>query len=84
MLTVCRALGNCRARSIADIQWFWDAISKFLGIEWLSPYSRILDLSEGIQWPKWFVDGKINLAQNCLDKQLNEKFRKDRAAFGKR
>ncbi len=58
-----------QARSIADIQWFWDAISKFLGIEWLSPYSQILDLSKGIQWPEWFVDGKINLAQNCLDKQ---------------
>ena len=57
-------------RSIENVEWFWDAISKFLQIHWLSPYRQVLDLSRGIQWPKWFVGGKINVAENCLDKQL--------------
>ncbi|MDA4130425.1 MAG: AMP-binding protein [Thaumarchaeota archaeon] len=57
-----------RSKSIAEVEWFWDAVSRFLEIEWLNPYSKVLDLSEGIQWPKWFVGGKINLSQNCLDK----------------
>ncbi len=26
-----------------------------------------METSSGIQWTKWFVDGKLNLCENCLD-----------------
>ncbi|MEA2508935.1 MAG: acetyl-CoA synthetase [Actinomycetota bacterium] len=53
-------------RSQDDIEWFWDAVVSDLGIDFFRPYDRVLDDSEGPQWPKWFVGGRINLAHNCV------------------
>ncbi|MFX1541188.1 MAG: acetyl-coenzyme A synthetase N-terminal domain-containing protein, partial [Promethearchaeota archaeon] len=37
-------------RSTEDIEWFWDAVLKDLGIEWYQLYSKVLDDSKGIEW----------------------------------
>ncbi len=55
-------------RSVADIAWFWDAVMKDLDIRFYRPYQAIVDLSEGIQFPKWCVGGEMNIIHNCLDK----------------
>jgi acetyl-CoA synthetase len=55
-------------RSQDDIEWFWDAVVQDLGIDFFAPYERVLDGSDGPQWPKWFVGGRINLAHNCVDR----------------
>jgi acetyl-CoA synthetase len=55
-------------RSQDDVEWFWDAVVKDLGIEFYEPYERVLDVSEGKPWAKWFVGGRINLAHNCVDR----------------
>ncbi len=55
-------------RSIDDIEWFWDAVVRELQIEFFEPYQKVLDISEGIPWAKWFVGGKINIAYNCVDR----------------
>src|SRR5690242_8304554 len=39
-------------RSVTDLEWFWGAVEQELGIEWSSPYSRVLDESKGPQWPR--------------------------------
>src|SRR5258707_11841162 len=57
-----------RARSIDEPEWFWDAVVKFLGLVWLTPYERVLDVSRGFPFAKWFVGGKTNLAYNCVDR----------------
>lgn len=57
-------------KSIEDIEWFWDAAIKDLGIEWYKPYKTVLDDSNGIQWTKWFIGGKTNIVHNCLDKHI--------------
>jgi acetyl-CoA synthetase len=54
------------ARSRDDIEWFWDAVVADLGIDFSTPYSSVLDTSRGIQWPLWFVGGRVNIAQNCV------------------
>jgi acetyl-CoA synthetase len=55
-------------RSAEDVAWFTDALIRYLRIEFYEPYSQVIDLSDGIQWPKWCVDGKLNIVHNCLDK----------------
>src|SRR5438034_2629742 len=55
-------------RSQDDIEWFWDAVVKDLGIEFFTPYERVLDTSGGVEWATWFTGGEINLAHNCVDK----------------
>jgi acetyl-CoA synthetase len=55
-------------RSQNEPEWFWDEAVKDLDIEFYEPYDRVLDDSNGPQWPKWFVGGRINLAYNCVDR----------------
>ena len=59
------------ARSTSDIAWFWQATFEDLGIEFYEPYTKVVDLSRGIQWPKWCVGAKLNIVHNCLDKWMN-------------
>jgi acetyl-CoA synthetase len=55
-------------RSRADIEWFWGAMERELGLEWFEPYRQVVETSRGIPWATWFVGGKINLAHNCVDR----------------
>jgi acetyl-CoA synthetase len=55
-------------RSTGDVEWFWDAVVRDLGIEFFEPYERVLDTSRGIEWATWFDGGSINLAHNCVDR----------------
>src|SRR5918995_860262 len=57
-------------RSQQDPEWFWDAVVKDLGLEFTTPYTRVLDDSSGPAWPKWFVGGRVNLTHNCIDRHL--------------
>ncbi len=52
-------------RSRNDIEWFWPAVVDDLGLEFTSPYRRVLDTSRGIAWSTWFEGGAINIAHNC-------------------
>jgi len=55
-------------KSTDDIAWFWDAVVKDLKIEYYKSYTKVYDDSKGIQWTKWFVNGKINIVHNILDR----------------
>ncbi|MBI5824264.1 MAG: AMP-binding protein [Chloroflexi bacterium] len=55
-------------RSTTDVAWFTDAVFKYLDIQFYEPYTNVVDLSDGIQFPKWCVDGKMNIVHNCMDK----------------
>ena len=55
-------------RSKMDVAWFTDAVFKFLDIQFYEPYMEVVDLSDGIQFPKWCVNGKMNIVHNCVDK----------------
>ena len=51
-------------RSIQDPEGFWAEIASEL--HWFSPWSRVLDWQPPLA--RWFVDGKINLCYNCVDR----------------
>jgi acetyl-CoA synthetase len=68
------------ARSVADPEWFWDAVGRDLGIVFTEPYHTIRDTSRGIPWTDWFVGGRLNLTANCLHRHLGTD-REDRPAL---
>ena len=71
-------------QSINDIAGFWDEVLKDLHIEFYKPYENIVDMSDGIQFPKWCVDGEMNIVHNCLDKwQKTETVNKNAIKFDK-
>ena len=57
-------------RSTEDVAWFTDAILQYLDIQFYKPYTRVMDLSGGIQFPRWCVDGEMNIVHNLLDKRV--------------
>jgi acetyl-CoA synthetase len=67
--------------SIRDVAWFWGEVEKALGITWMTPYERVLDLSKGPAWPEWYVGGRLNAAFDALDKWRNDPAVRDRVAL---
>jgi acetyl-CoA synthetase len=69
-----------RARSVADVAWYWDAVVIDLGLRFSRPYSRVLDLSAGVTDPEWFVGGQINVADVALSRWAEDQQARDRTA----
>ena len=61
------------AESIADPDGFWAEHGK--RIDWIKPYSQISDVSYDASdlHIKWYADGTLNAAANCLDRHLAER-----------
>ena len=62
------SLDELSKRAITDLEWFWESVDKDIGIVWDSPYTTTLDISKGIEWPKWFVGGKTNIYKSSVEK----------------
>ena len=45
---------------------FWKATLDDIGIEWMEPYQQFVDLTAGPEWARWFVGGKMNIAQSAV------------------
>ncbi len=48
--------------SVEDPESFWRAFFEDAAIPWMHPFERVVDLSRGKPWARWFVGGKTNLA----------------------
>lgn len=59
-------------RSNEDTEWFWQACLEDLGLKWQRPFEKIKDESKGFPWTRWFVGGKINVVDNCIDRHVQE------------
>ena len=57
-------------KSIKDTEWFWNAVEKELGYTWKVPYKKVVDLSNGIEFPDWYVGGTCNVVDSCLEKWI--------------
>ncbi|CCG39993.1 acetate--CoA ligase [Magnetospirillum molischianum] len=56
-------------RSIKDPEGFWAEQGKRL--DWIKPYTQVKDVSfTGDVHIRWFQDGTLNVAANCLDRHL--------------
>ncbi|MGK7754428.1 MULTISPECIES: acetate--CoA ligase [unclassified Roseovarius] len=61
------------AASIKDPEAFWGEQGK--RIDWIRPYSRVkdVDYTYGQVSIKWFEDGTLNVAANCIDRHLADR-----------
>jgi acetyl-CoA synthetase len=55
-------------RAVDDPDWYWRTAVDDLGIEFSTPFSAVVDITDGKEFPRWFVDGRLNLASNCVDR----------------
>jgi len=63
-------------RAKGDRLGFW--AEQALALDWIAPWSRVLEWNP--PHAKWFVDGKLNVAANCVDRHL-EGPRRNKAAI---
>ncbi|MET0226449.1 MAG: acetate--CoA ligase [Dokdonella sp.] len=58
------------AESVRDGEAFWARIGQRL--EWIKPYSKVKNVSFDAKdfRVRWYEDGELNLAANCLDRHL--------------
>lgn len=60
-------------RTTTGVEWFWDACVHETKISWMEPYTQILDASQGLADTKWFLGGRLNIVDNCLDRHAKGK-----------
>ena len=61
------------ARSVSDPNGFWSEQAK--RIDWIKPFTRVENCSfaPGNISIKWFEDGVLNVAWNCIDRHLEKR-----------
>lgn len=52
----------------SDLNWYWEAVEKDIGIVWFQKYTLVSDFSNGYAWAKWFVNGKTNIFSSSIEK----------------
>ncbi|MFU8866807.1 AMP-binding protein [Natronococcus sp.] len=52
----------------SGVDWFWDELVDYLGIEFYEEYDEVRDNSEGPQFTGWYPGGELNLAHNVADR----------------
>jgi acetyl-CoA synthetase len=49
-----------------DLERFWRATERDLGLVWTVPYTRALDRSTGLPWTTWWTGGRMNYVGTAL------------------
>ncbi|AFO57127.1 AMP-binding protein [Natrinema sp. J7-2] len=52
----------------SGIEWFWDELVDYLGIEFDEAYDEVRDDSAGPQFTEWYPGGELNIAHNVVDR----------------
>ena len=69
-----RSMADYRAayqRSTTDPEGFWADVAA--GFRWRSPWAKVLKWDFAKADTKWFIGGRLNITENCLDRHLAER-----------
>jgi acetyl-CoA synthetase len=59
--------------SIEDPERFWPELVDDLGLVFSRPWDAVRDVSDGDEWARWFVGGRLNLAESCVHRWASER-----------
>ena len=66
--------------SIENVEEFTDEVLKFLDIKFDPPYKKLLDTTNGIEFPNWCAGAGLNITEMCLDRWQTDEM-KDQPAI---
>ncbi len=55
-----------RAFALDDMEGYWHQVVADLGLHFRRPFRRVMDLSGGIEHPRWFEGGALNFTDTLL------------------
>jgi acetyl-CoA synthetase len=62
----CSGFHELHRVSVEEPERFWPVVVEDLELEFSTPWDEVLDVSRGIEWARWFVGGRLNLARTCV------------------
>jgi acetyl-CoA synthetase len=57
--------------SVQNRESFWEYTVKRLGVCFQQPYTQLLDVSSGLNKPRWLVGATLNIAESCFQPPLD-------------
>ncbi|RJT04400.1 AMP-binding protein [Halococcus sp. IIIV-5B] len=78
---IARTCGDVEGVDESGIDWFWDELPEYLGIDFFEAYDAVRDDSDGPQFSDWYPGGKLNIAHNTLDRHATGEHRDDVACL---
>ena len=76
----CADYEALHALSVAEPERFWAEVADDLGLDFSERWERVLDDSGGIEWARWFVAGKLNVARLCVHRWAEGELADEEAA----
>jgi acetyl-CoA synthetase len=73
-----RAFQQC---SHEDPEWFWPSAIADMGLEFRTPWERVVDVSRGPEWATWFDGATLNVAWNCVHRWAERRPDDEAAVF---
>jgi acetyl-CoA synthetase len=64
----CSDYHELHRMSVEEPERFWPALVDDLGLVFTRRWTRVLDTSDGIEWARWFLGGRLNVATSCVHK----------------
>ena len=77
---IARTTGDVDGVEQSGIDWFWDAMPEYLGLEFYEDYDAVRDDTDGPQFTDWYPGGKLNVAHNTLDRHAADDDTRDEIA----
>jgi len=65
---IARTTGDVEGVEESGVDWFWDVLPDYLGIEFYEDYDEVRRSANGPQFTDWYVGGTLNIAHNTLDR----------------
>jgi acetyl-CoA synthetase len=59
--------------SIEEPDRFWPELVDDLGLLFSRPWDAVRDVSAGSEWARWFVGGRLNMAESCVHRWARER-----------
>lgn len=67
----CQTYDELHQWSVNQFELFWLAMVERLGIRFQQHSKQLVDLSEGVETPKWLPGARLNIAQSCFNADPN-------------
>jgi acetyl-CoA synthetase len=61
-----RTYSELHSWSIRNRAAFWEVMIQRLGICFREPYTQIVDLSKGVEFPQWLINARLNIVESCF------------------
>ncbi|WP_435125878.1 AMP-binding protein [Halobaculum sp. D14] len=65
---LARTCGDVDGVDASGVDWFWDELVDYLGVDFDEPYDAVRDDADGPQFTDWYPGGELNVARNVLDR----------------